>query len=207
MLKISKKSLSVLIIVLGVCVVFAVQAAKPKKKEVVDVPSPRSIGPSKAPIQITEFIDFQCPACAKGAIYLKKLRQEHPKAIRLQMKYFPLSMHKFGFISAEYAECAARQGKFWSFQDNLVERQSQWSNLLDVKSVFEIMAIESNVDLKTLRTCLEDKSVKEQVEKDQEEGKIFGVSSTPTYFINNKMVVGSKLLEDEMILLLKDEKK
>lgn len=65
-------------------------------------------GEANAPIKITEFTDFQCPSCAQGSKYLKKFMEGHPKAVHLEMKYYPLNMHRHAFMSARYAECAGK---------------------------------------------------------------------------------------------------
>ena len=159
-------------------------------------------GVKKAAVHITEFIDFECPACALGSVYLKKLMAEHPQAIRLELKYFPLPMHKYGFLGARYSECAGRQGKFWPFHDLLIERQANWKRLDDAKPAFEVMAQEIGLRPETLRQCLADDSVDTLIRKDKTEGDALGVKSTPTYYVNGKMVVGMKSLELELNQLI-----
>lgn len=159
-------------------------------------------GAKKATVHITEFIDFECPACAQGAVYLKKLMAEHPQAIRLELKYFPLPMHKYSFLGARYSECAGRQGKFWPFHDLLIERQANWKRLDDAKPAFEVMAQEIGLRPETLRQCLADDSVDNLIRKDKMEGDALGVKSTPTYYVNGKMVVGIKSLELELNQLI-----
>src|SRR3989338_3956368 len=113
-----------------------------------------SKGNPNAAIKIVEYMDFQCPACAKGASYLKDCFTKYPEKFYLQVKYFPLGMHRHAMQSARYAHCAARQGKFWSFQDILVERQPQWETLISADSVFRQIAQEVQIDLKQLDVCL-----------------------------------------------------
>ncbi|MDO8580531.1 MAG: thioredoxin domain-containing protein, partial [Candidatus Omnitrophota bacterium] len=123
--------------------------------------------------------------------------------IYLELKYFPLeNMHPHAKLSAQYAECAARQGKFWPFHDLVIERQPQWKRLIDAKPAFEIMAVEADLDLYKLKFCLEDEKITAFIDQDKEEGRQKGVRSTPTYFINGKMVVGATALEEELTLLV-----
>ncbi len=164
-------------------------------------------GERNAPIQITEFIDFQCPACAQGAKFLKKFMQDHPSLVRLELKYYPLSMHHHSFVSARYVQCAGRQGKLWAYEDELIEKQHQWEMLFDAKPAFDFIAQDVHLDISKLNTCLQDPQVDAQIEADKQEGQSRGVRSTPTYFINTKMVVGSVQLETEVNKLLNGLKK
>jgi len=160
--------------------------------------SVRVKGESAAPLQVTEFIDFQCPACASGAKYLKKFMEEHPSAVHLEMKYYPLKMHKHAFLSARYAECAGQQGKFWPFHDYMIKQQKQWSQLEEAKEAFDFIAQKVNLDFGKLERCLEDEELMKIIQKDKEEGKVLGVRSTPTYFINGEIVVGTKMLKEKL---------
>ncbi len=203
-LKLSKARATFLILILSIGFILGGRVFLSAKQSSSEDFSPRVKGNESAPIQIIEYIDFQCPACAKGAKYLKKVIEENPQKIHLEMKYYPLSMHKHGFISAYYAECAARQSRFWAFQDYLIEKQDYWAPMIDPKPTFDLFAEWSGLDLKALKNCLEDKSVEEFVLKSKAEGKILGVRSTPTYFINEKMFVGQEQLTAEITRLLNE---
>lgn len=163
-------------------------------------------GAITAPIQITEFIDFQCHSCAQGSKELKKTMGEHPGMISVEAKYFPLKMHKHAVLAARYAECASRQGKFWPFHDYLMERQHNWDRLTDAKPAFEVIAKDVSLDLSGLEACLQDETVDEAIQKNKKEGETLGIKSTPTYFINGEMVVGAKSLKIELDKLIEEIK-
>ncbi|MFA5059757.1 MAG: thioredoxin domain-containing protein [Candidatus Omnitrophota bacterium] len=151
----------------------------------------RAKGNPKAPIKIIEYLDFQCPACAKGAIALKEYLKKYPSQIYLEVKHYPISqIHKYALKSASYAECSAKQGKFWEFHDFLVKEQSRWERLLNVDAIFREKAHALGLDLKKLDACVESEETKAGILKEKEQGKALGIKSTPTYFINGKMVVG-----------------
>ncbi|MBU0469637.1 MAG: thioredoxin domain-containing protein [Candidatus Omnitrophica bacterium] len=160
-------------------------------------------GNDAAPIKIVEFMDFRCYPCALGSKYLKTLIKENPDSIRLEMKYFPLSINQDFAISARYAECASRQGKFWQYHDLLIEEQEKWKKYMNPQTVFESYAKQIKLDTKQLDACLQDKTVFRKILDLKEEGQALGVTSTPTYFINGKKIVGLKLLKEEISSLLK----
>lgn len=70
------------------------------------------MGFSGAPVTVVEFSDFQCPYCKKAWQDLQDIRKEHPNAVAVVFRNFPLSIHKFAEGAAVAAECAARQGAF-----------------------------------------------------------------------------------------------
>ena len=183
----------VVAVILGVKVYSEAQRANP-----ADFKSLRVKGEEGAPIQIVEFIDFQCPACAVGAKFLNKYMKDNPGRVRLELKYFPLNMHKHAYLAAQYAECAGRQQKFWPFHDLMVERQDRWKSLANVRLAFDAMIEEVGVDAEKLAACLDRDSVKQTIEADKEEGKAAGVKSTPSYFVNGTLVVGFRNLAAEI---------
>lgn len=172
------------------------------RDQMIRMKTARVKGNPKAPIKIVEYIDFQCPACAAGANKIKEYMNDHPDKIFVEMKYYPLAMHPHSFTSAYYAECALRQRKFWEFHDLLIGRQAMWSQLPEVKSVFDGMAKELELKMDKLESCVNDEKTKEVVIKTREEGDLLGVKSTPTYFLNDKLIVGLKNLKSELDSLL-----
>ena len=165
-------------------------------------------GNPKAPLHIVEYLDFECPACAKGALLLKNYLEKYPSKIYLEVKYFPLSnIHQYALKSAAYAECAARQNRFWPYYDLLVKKQSQWKRSLYGDTMFQKIAKQMQLNLNTLQSCLENEETKAFILADKNEGASRGVKSTPTYFINGKMVVGVKPLETELTAFFTKENK
>jgi len=169
------------------------------KKDSIDVQQVRAKGNPEARVKIVEFIDFQCPACANGIIYLKTFFDQHPHDIYLQVKYFPLTnFHHHAMISALYSECAARQGRFWALDDLMIPQQAQWSQLINPEPVFQAMATQVGMNIDQLNACLASDDARKVINDEKSVGQSLGIISTPTYFVNNKMVVGTKSLQDEL---------
>ena len=180
-------------LVVGVMVYWA-----PKKVQ-INLQTARSKGNPDARVKIVEYVDFQCPACAYGIKFLKVFFDQHPNDLYIQVRYFPLTnMHHHAMISALYSECAARQGKFWALNALMMSQQSQWAQLISPQPVFQAMAAQVGMDINQLNACLTSDDARRVINDEKSLGQSLGVVSTPTYFINNKMVVGSKSLEDEL---------
>ena len=87
-------------------------------------------GPENAKITVVEFSDFQCPFCSRALPTVKQVMSEYKDNVRLVYKHLPLvSLHPRAHITAQAAECAKDQGKFWEFHDQLFEKQAEWSSL------------------------------------------------------------------------------
>lgn len=101
-------------------------------------PKPRQVavgnssvrGKTGAPVTIIEFSDFQCPFCSRANPTVKQVLESYGDKVVLSYKHFPLvSIHPRAQKSAEAAECAKDQGKFWEFHDQLFDNQTDWSSL------------------------------------------------------------------------------
>jgi len=87
-------------------------------------------GPAGAVVTMLVYSDFQCPSCADLAKILGQLENEHPDDLRLVFRYFPVtSDHDKAALSAQAAEAAGLQGKFWQMHDLLFTRQVEWLSL------------------------------------------------------------------------------
>lgn len=195
----SKQKWTLVLVALIVVVIILIKYVSGMAAKPIDSNEARMEGPSSAKVQIVEFVDFQCPSCAMGYKILKEYMQKYPNDIRVQLKYFPLyRAHTHAKMATLYSECAARQNKFWPFVDKLFSTQQQWTPMINADSMYQTLAKESDIDIKTLNICLVTESTMQDIEKDRKLGETLAVSSTPTYFINNKMVVGTKSLQEEL---------
>jgi predicted DsbA family dithiol-disulfide isomerase len=148
-------------------------------------------GPADAPVTIVEFSDFQCPFCSRATATLKKLDAAYPGKIRLVYRDFPLvQIHPNAARAAEAAACANEQGKFWPMHDVMFEHQDKLGEA-DLKQ----SAATLGLDAAAFNTCLESGRHTAEWKKDAAEGDRYGVSSTPAFFINGRLVVGAQPYE------------
>jgi len=195
----NKQRLTFLIVLVLVGLIGGAKFFLGARHQELDPKQVRSKGNSQARVKVVEFIDFQCPACANGVKILGTYLDKYPHDIYLQVKYFPLTnVHRHAMVSALYSECAARQGKFWALNDMMMPQQSQWAQLISAEPVFKSMALQAGMDIRKLEGCLASDDARRVINDEKSLGQSLGISSTPTYFINNKMVVGTKSLEEEL---------
>lgn len=145
-------------------------------------------------VTVTEFSDFQCPACRAAQGMVKQL--EEKEGVRIVYRHFPLSsIHKNAQLAAEAAEAAFAQGKFWEFHDILFERQEQWAEEKNPETKFIEYAGELELDKDAFTKALVDHAYRELVISDYQEGLKVGVNATPTFYVNGRKVNTVDLLK------------
>jgi len=96
----------------------------------VTVGKSHALGKGGSPVVIVEYSDFQCPYCVRAFPVIKQVLKEYGENVLYVYKHLPLdAMHSRAQKAAEAAECAADQGKFWEFHDQLLLNQKDWSSL------------------------------------------------------------------------------
>ncbi len=149
-----------------------------------------SKGPQSAPVTIVEFSDFQCPFCVKAEGTVKDLLTAYPEKIRLVYRDFPLPFHKNAQKAAEASHCAADQGKYWEMHDKLFSSQEKLA-LGDLKGY----ARDLGLDGAKFDRCLDSGDKGKVVDGSKKAGEEAGVSGTPAFFINGRMLSGAQPLE------------
>ncbi len=155
------------------------------------------MGNEKAKVTIVEFSDFQCPFCRtfwSGAF--QQIKKEYVDTGKVKFVYrdFPLSFHPAAIPAAQATQCARDQGKFWEMHDKIFseqEKQGQGTiqfGLSDIKK----WASQINLNMNAFNQCLDSGKYKSEVEKDIADGSTYGVSGTPTLYINGKSIVGAQ---------------
>lgn len=147
-------------------------------------------------ITITEYSDFQCPACRT---YLGALSQIDPTILakaRFVFRHFPLPGHANARIAAQAAEAARVQGKFWEMHDMLFLNQPNWEESKDARTIFIGYAKELKLDATKFQKDIDSAETKKNIDEDVASGNQFGVNATPTFFINDTKLPAPKTFEE-----------
>ena len=147
-----------------------------------------TIGDQNAPLNVVEFGDFQCPACAQAEPILKKVLGQNGEKIYFVFRHYPLSTHKNARIAAQAAETAGIQGKFWEMHDLIYENQKEWSDSGDAEEIFFRYAEQIGLDKSKFKDDIDKTTA--IINDDYALGNKAGVKSTPTFFINGKKYSG-----------------
>ncbi len=161
-------------------------AGKPERVTFNDEGSP-SVGPSDAKVVVHLYSDFQCPACKFAEPPIKATMEAYKDRVRFVWKDFPLEqIHTNARTAAEAARCAADQGKFWEYHDQLYEKQSEWDKLPDPKAKLAEEAQAIGLEASSFSSCLQSREHKDHIARDMTEGLSNNVDRTPTFFISNR---------------------
>lgn len=168
-------------------------------------------GKAGVPVVVVEFSDFQCPSCKRAVAVMQDLLKVYPDDVLFVFKHFPLEhIHKWARLSAQAAECAGRQGKFWEFHDQLFERQEEWSKSGNAKEDFHRMAGALGLNRARFDACLGDPKTEQVIAMDIAEAQARQVGSTPTFFVGEFRLVGATQLRENgarIIEVLRNEAK
>jgi len=102
---------------------------------------------------------------------------------------YPLtSIHTGAQKSAEAAFCAGKQDKYFEMEEKLFATQADWGALPDAIPAFKQYAADLGLDTKTFDQCLDGGETALDVAADSMAAQTFGVSSTPTFFVNDLQI-------------------
>ena len=162
-------------------------AVSSEEKIDVDPGTGPSKGPSNAPVTIVEFSDFTCPSCAELQPALRQVLSRYEGKVRLTYRYFPLSAKGKPMLLARAAECADRQAKFWETHDILYEKSRELETEEDVRAALSGLGL----DLEAFSACQKSTEAAARPEADFAAGKRYGITGTPTLFVNGRRVLGA----------------
>lgn len=151
------------------------------------------LGQPTAPIEVTEYADYQCPACGNFEnIQFPDVKSRLIDAGKIRWRYrdFPLNQHPHARVAAHAAACADDQGKFWQMHRLIYEAQDDWSNKRDASGDFRDFAKAAGVDLGKYDTCMTTAAHAGRIQASSEEGNKVGVQSTPTLLIGGRLYAG-----------------
>lgn len=190
---------SFLMLALGVIQPAGVQAsdaaAGPAKAVETIVAPVKTYGSKSAPITLEVFGDYQCPSC--GGFYeytLRPMISDYVAAGKVYILHrdFPLTMHKYGYQAARWANAAASIGKFSEAEAALYDNQNAWGesgniekymaaalSAGDLRRVQKLMAGCEMGVAPASHSCPFDA----YIEQDKALGKQVPVEATPTFRI------------------------
>lgn len=142
-------------------------------------------GSATPKVTVVEFSDFECPACILAEPQVNAMLDKYFDKVRFVYRHFPLPQHSLAQKAAEAAEAAGAQGKFWEYRKLLFGADGKLAI-----SDLERMASSSGLDMGRFKSELSSGKYADRVALDVAAGNKFGVTATPTFFVNGKKVVG-----------------
>ncbi len=146
-------------------------------------------GSGRATVTLVEFGDYQCPPCGNLHPEIKKIKAEYGERLRFVFHHLPLtSIHKNALAASLAATAAGLQNRFVEMHNLLYENQSAWSEEADPRPIFISYARRIGLDVDRFLRDLGGDKAKSLVASDLQVAQSLGVDSTPTLFINGRLV-------------------
>jgi protein-disulfide isomerase len=158
-------------------------------------------GAVAAPVTLTMYGDFQCPACMDEAVVFERAWSRIADKASVVFRHYPLDTHPHAFLAARYAEAAALQNRFWDMHDVLYANQQLWSATDAPAELFDGYARELGLDLEQLHADMELPAIREKILGQQRGGTRAGVRSTPSLFVNGRLVSTPRTAGELVILV------
>jgi len=147
-------------------------------------------GPADAPITIVEWSDYQCPFCKRAHPTVEQVLSEYKDKVRFIYLDYPLPFHQMAMPAAQAVHCAEDQGKFWEYHKNLFEAAGDMSATDLTKRAADL-----GLDGAAFQACIDSKKHDALIKANYDDGSALGVTGTPAFFINGRMLVGAQPIE------------
>jgi len=150
------------------------------------------LGNPNASIVVVEFVDFKCPNCQLAAPIMQKVVQKYNNRIKFIVRNFPVEeTHPGSTVLSEIASCANDQGRFWIMHDLLFQNQGSLGASLTQDQI-DGLGNQIGLDMDKYHSCLKDanNATRIKISRDYADGMKYGISGTPTFFINGQKVTG-----------------
>ncbi len=154
-----------------------------------------------ASITVVEFSDFECPYCIRAQTVNHALREKYGNKIAWVFKDFPLSFHQNAMGAHVAANCVLKQNQemYWKYFDLLFSPTRTEATLAGPG--LEAAAKQVGVNIDQFKACLENDEIKKEIQEDMAQGEALGVSGTPAFFINGRMISGAMPMEEFTALI------
>lgn len=144
-------------------------------------------GAPGAPLQLVMYGDFECPYCAAAQGILRRVENRLGDRLAFVFRHFPLDeLHPHAGHAAQAAEAAGAQGAFWEMHDALYAARGR---LADPDLVDHARRL--GLDGDAVAAALRDGTYAERVERDRSSAQAAGVTGTPAFFANGRLVAGA----------------
>jgi protein-disulfide isomerase len=152
------------------------------------------LGNADAKVTVVEFADYQCPYCEKWySDIMPQLKSQYINTNKIKFVYQDLAiLGPDSSAAAEATHCAADQNRFWQYHDYLFSHQGQenggWAGATNLKKFAKALGMNTA----QFNQCLDSGKYKQEVLDETAAGKSYGVSGTPSTFVNGQIVVGAQ---------------
>ena len=102
-------------------------------------------------------------------------------------------LHPQAALASEAARCAGDQGKYWEMHAELFKAPSAWDTTADTaRATFGRYAKQLGLDMGGFDACMSEGRQRPAVETNRAEAQRLGLTGTPAFVINGKLLAGAQ---------------
>lgn len=151
------------------------------------------LGSPEAPLEVTEFADFECPTCGRFANLVEpdvRARLVNTGQVRIRYIDYPLEMHRNTWNASRAAACADEQGKFWEMHDAIYANQDRWDATAtnNPDKVLKQLGAQIGLNKDQFNECVDSKKTQAKIQAHYQLAQKNQISGTPTFIFGNKKV-------------------
>jgi protein-disulfide isomerase len=168
------------------------------------VTSDVTMGDPNAKVKVTEFADFQCPACGQYWTSLEpKIIKDYVNTGKVSFTFSPFSFlgnyatdksWDESVKTAEAAYCANDQGKFWEYRDIVFANQNGENQGAFTRDRLLAFGKKITLDSATFKDCLDSAKYNQKVTDATDYATGLGATFTPSFLVNGKLVNANELI-------------
>lgn len=159
-----------------------------------------------AKVTLIEYADFQCPACKTTSSFLKQASTDFKGKVQVAYRFFPLiNSHQNAMTSAQAAFAAHKQNKFWEMDEMIYQNQESWAVMKNPEQTFTDYAKKLGLNIDQFTKDYNADATKKFINAQEDEGIKIGITYTPSFFVNGKLIQTlldyndfKKLIQDEI---------
>jgi len=157
-----------------------------------------ALGPTKAPVTITEYASMSCPHCAafeENVFPMLRSKYIDTGKVRFVFREFPIDIK--AAAASMLARCIASDdaGKFFGAIDALFKQQDRL--MTDTKDTLKLIGKQGGLSEQAVETCAKDQTLLDKLSADQKFAyEVLKVDATPTFFINGERLKGAMSFEE-----------
>jgi protein-disulfide isomerase len=167
------------------------------------------LGSPSAPVEVTEFGDFECPQCGRFATLTEPdVRNRLVNTGKMRLRYidYPLAMHRNTWNASRAAACADEQGKFWEMHDAIYANQDRWDGTATGnpdKVLKQIGGQIPGINADSFNSCVDSKKTQAKVQAHYQLAVAARADGTPTFIFGDQKITAflnydefKKMVED-----------
>jgi len=150
------------------------------------IPCP-SKGADNAPVTIIEISDYRCSHCREYTINTEpKIEEQYIMTGKVRYIVHSFNLWPETQRIAAAALCANDQGKFFEYHMLLFQNQGHFDSTSLTRYAQQV-----GMDVQAFATCVNSDRHTADVIASSSAARVAGVNSTPSFFINGKLIVGT----------------